>query len=228
MSTRPETPLFDRWIEAKRQIGFLQPLEYPGDVEPFITRWFSSRPSWGEELKAQIRSRPPLHQAATIPLILAFYCIVGHGLPLPARQSDLYTKVIRRMLTGRWRQSDGDHDPDECLERLRDWAWSAATSDSWSGIGAWSDELATPRTGLSKAELNSLGHVAVPLEPDDVDTGITRRRFVHRSIREHLVAEYIAFNQSAELAAAELVRHLWYDPDWEYAAPAAPMPFSLC
>ena len=126
------------------------------------------------------------------------------------------------MLTGRWRGDDGGgHDPDKCLERLRDWAWSAAASDSRSGIGVWADELSTPRTGLSHAELNALGHVAVPLGPEDLDTGMTRRRFVHRSIREHLVAEYIAFNLSPTLAAAELISHLWYDPDWEYTAPAS-------
>jgi hypothetical protein len=208
--------------DPERQVGFLQPLEYPGDVEPFITRWFSSRPGWGAELKAQIRSRPPLQQAATIPLILAFYCIVGAGQPLPIRRSDLYTKVIRRMLTGRWRGDDGGgHDPDRCLERLRDWAWSAAASDFRSGTGVWADELLTPRTGQSQAELNALGHVAVAFGPEDLDTGMTRRRFVHRSIREHLVAEYIAFNLSPVVAAAELISHLWYDPDWEYAAPAA-------
>ena len=26
---------------------------------------------------------------------------------------------------------------------------------------------------------------------------------------------------AADQAAAELLNHLWYDPDWEYAAPAA-------
>ena len=55
----------------------------------------------------------------------------------------------------------------------------------------------------------------------DADTGMTRRRFVHRSLREHLVAEHVALQMPAEEAARELLNHLWYDPDWEYAAPAA-------
>jgi hypothetical protein len=50
---------------------------------------------------------------------------------------------------------------------------------------------------------------------------MVKRRFVHRSIREHLVAEHIAFRMTAEQAVKELLNHLWYDPDWEYAAPAA-------
>lgn len=46
------------------------------------------------------------------------------------------------------------------------------------------------------------------------------RRFVHRSIREHFVARRIAA-LSPDKAAEYLLPHLWYDPDWEYAAPAA-------
>ena len=45
-----------------------------------------------------------------MPLILAFYCIVGGDQLLPSRRADLYAKVIRRMLTGRWRGS-GDWRP---------------------------------------------------------------------------------------------------------------------
>jgi hypothetical protein len=60
-------------------------LRYPDDVESFIAAWFSGRPGWAADLKAQLRQRPALQQAATVPLILAFYCIVGGDQPLPAR-----------------------------------------------------------------------------------------------------------------------------------------------
>lgn len=43
---------------------------------------------------------------------------------------------------------------------------------------------------------------------------------MHRSIREHFVARHIA-TLPAEEAAVQLLPHLWYDLDWEYAAPAA-------
>ncbi|MGH3847323.1 MAG: hypothetical protein ACRDS0_38775, partial [Pseudonocardiaceae bacterium] len=46
------------------------------------------------------------------------------------------------------------------------------------------------------------------------------RRFIHRSIREHLVAEHIA-GLSTDQTATELLPHLWYDSDWEYIAPVA-------
>ena len=47
-----------------------------------------------------------------------------------------------------------------------------------------------------------------------------RRRFIHRSIREHLVAEHVA-SLSVNQAAKALISHMWYDRDWEYSAPAA-------
>ena len=208
--------------DDSHRVGELQPLDYPGDVEPFIASWFSDHPAWAAGLTVQLRDRPALQQAAAVPLILAFYCIIGGDQPLPGRRADLYAKVIRRMLTGRWRGS-GDRDPDSdaCLETLRDWAWSAAASDAVSGIGAWADEFATPRVRRSQDDRDALDHVAVPLGPPDPDTGMTQRRFVHRSLQEHLVAEHVALGMPAEAAAGELLKHLWYDPDWEYAAPAA-------
>src|SRR5208282_1180050 len=51
-------------------------------------------------------------------------------------------------------------------------------------------------------------------------TGKTLRRFIHRSIREHLVAEHVA-SLPVDQAAKTLLPHLWYDPDWEYSAPGA-------
>ena len=204
-----------------RRTGILRPLRYPDDVEPFITDWYRERPAWAVDLAGQLRERPALWQAATVPLILAFYCIIGGDHPLPSRRADLYAKVIRRMLTGRWR-GGGDRDPDldACLETLRGWAWSAATSDHQSGVGSWADEFPTPRIRTSQDDRDALDHVAPPLGPPDPDTGMTQRRFVHRSLQEHLVAEHVAMRMSAEEAASELLNHIWYDPNWEYSAPA--------
>jgi hypothetical protein len=206
--------------DTSRRIGVLRPLSYPDDVESFIDRWFSTRPTWAADIKAQLRNRPALRQAATVPLILAFYCIISDGQPLPDRRAELYTKVIRRMLTGWWRSgSIRDLDFDTCLRTLRSWAWSAAANDPVSGLGSWTEEFWTPRPRQSSEDRESLDHVAVPLGSADPDTGMTLRRFVHRSVQEHLVAEHVAFTMSAEQAATELLNHLWYDPDWEYTAP---------
>ena len=157
-----------------------------------------------------------------MPLILAFYCIVGGTGPLPDFRRDLYTRVLNRMLTGRWRDDDDRQpDADTCLQTLRAWAWDGAASNHpVSGVGTWTDDIPTKRVRLGEADADALDHVATPLGPPDVDTGTTLRRFIHRSIREHLVAEHVA-SLPVDQAVKVLLPHLWYDPDWEYAAPAA-------
>ncbi len=218
-SWRNQLPINDK--DESHRIGELQPLRYPDDVEPFIRRWFTGQPEQGNDLAAQIARRPGLRQAATVPLILAFYCIVGGTGPLPDFRRDLYTKVLNRMLTGRWRDDDDRRpDADTCLHTLRAWAWDGATSNPVSGVGTWTDDIPTKRIRLGEADADALDHVATPLGLPDVDTGKTLRRFIHRSIREHLIAEHVA-SLPVDHAVKVLLPHLWYDPDWEYAAPAA-------
>lgn len=203
------------------RLSALQPLRYPNDVEPFIRRWFADDPGRGADLAAQIARRRSLQRAATVPLILAFYCIVGGGQQLPEFRHELYAMVLNRMLTGRWRSSAGGKpDADACVRALRAWAWSAAASHPVSGVGTWQDDIIAESAGLDVAGEDALAHVAAPLGPADIDTGKTVRRFVHRSIREYLVADHIARLPVAE-AAELLLPHMWYDADWEYAAPAA-------
>jgi len=210
--------------DESQQLGELQPLRYPVDVEAIIGQWFSGEPGRGQHLAAQIARRPNLQQSATVPLILALYCILGGTEPLPASRPELYIRVLKRMLTGRWRwgsDADAAVDADACLTVLRAWAWEGASrNDPVSGVGAWSDDLATGPAGLTEADALAVAHVAMPTGPADIDSGKTSRRFVHRSVREHLVAEHIA-SLPAEEAASILLPHLWFDSDWEYAAPAA-------
>ena len=203
------------------QVGTLFPLNYPGDVEPFIYRWFEDSPQRGKDLVAQIARRPELRRTATVPLILAFYCIVGGDESLPEFRRDLYSKVLNRLLTGRWRSgSDYQPDLDVCLETLRAWAWSGATSHPVSMVGAWEDDIHTGRSVLRDAEREALDHVATPLGPTDLDTRKTARSFIHWSIREHLVAEHVANVNVAE-AAKILLPHIWFDYYWEYTRAAA-------
>jgi hypothetical protein len=207
--------------DHSRRVVTLQPLRYPDDVEPFIVRWFAQKPGRGENLTAQIARRPSLQHLAKVPLILTYCCIIGGDQPLPDLRRDLYAMVLKRMLTGRWRDScDRDPDVAACLDTLRAWAWSAATSDPVSGVGMWADIFPAPRARIDRASMEALDHAASPISPPDIDSGTTRRRFVHRSFHEHLVAEHVASLTAAD-AARELLSHIWYDPDWEYAAPAA-------
>ena len=224
LTTRPSSWRHQLTINEKdesHRVGELQPLDYPGDVEPFIERWFAGRLEQGNDLAAQIARRPGLQQAATVPLILAFYCIVGGTGPLPEFRRDLYTKVLNRMLTGRWRDDDDRQpDPDTCLQTLAAWAWDGATSHPVSGVGTWADDIPAKRVRLGEADADAVDHVGTPLGRPDVDTGTTLRRFIHRSVREHLVAGHVA-SLPVDQAVKVLLPHLWYDPDWEYAAPAA-------
>ena len=205
----------DHWV------GELRPLQYPGDVESVIQRWFADRPEHGQALSVQIAGRPSLQRAATVPLILAFYCILGVGQSLPEFRHKLYEQVINRMLHAPWRSSSGEPpDPAACRAVLRTWAWQAAKNHPVSGVGQWEDDIPTRPAQLSIAGQVAVDHVAPPRGSRDFDTDMTSRRFVHRSIREHLVAEHVA-SLPADRAVRELLPHLWFDPDWEYTAPAA-------
>jgi hypothetical protein len=219
LTTRSTTWNPDSFLDVKNddeRVCVLQPLRYPGDVESLIQRWFTDRPERGRQLSAQIARRPAIQQAATVPLILTFYCIIGGDRPLPQFRYELYAKVLNRILTGRWRGSHNENpEPDACLEMLRSWAWSSATCDPTHGVGTWADEI---RTRPSK--LTVLDHVAAPVGSENIDDRKVPRRFIHRSIREYLVAEYVAGLPVGEAADA-LLPHLWYDPDWEFSAPAA-------
>ncbi|WP_187365644.1 NACHT domain-containing protein [Trebonia kvetii] len=204
-----------------RVVGALRPLQYPHDVEHVIQQWFAARPERGQALAAQIAGRPSLQHAATVPLILAFYCILGGGQSLPEFRYKLYEQVINRMLRAPWRSSSVEPpDPRACRAVLRTWAWQEAKDHPVSGVGQWEDDISTLPARVSTAGQIAVDHVAPPLGGPDFDTDKTSRRFVHRSIREYLVAEHVAL-MSADEAAGELLKHLWYDPDWEYTAPAA-------
>jgi hypothetical protein len=202
-------------------IGELQPLRYPVDVESFIRLWFTRCPDLGNRLIVQLKHRRGLQQPATVPLILTYYCILGGSEPLPEFRRLLYRRVLNRMLTGFWRGSgDRRSRPDACLQTLRAWAWSGATSDPASGVGTWANDIWVQDAPLDGPERDAVDHVATPLDLPDVDTSQTLRRFIHRSLREHLVAEHVA-SLPTDQAVEALLPHLWYDADWEYAAPAA-------
>jgi hypothetical protein len=199
--------------------GNLLPLSYPDDIKAFVQAWFYDEPGWAEALTAQIGDRRDLQETVTVPLLLTFCCIIGKG-QLPRRRVDLYEEVVKHMLAGRWRGSypEPEYDLNTCMDTLCEWAWSAAASDPVSGVGDWKDEFSTPRVA-DQGNREALGHVAVPQDQADIETR-TRRRFVHRSVHEHLVARRVSRMPAPE-SASVLLDHVWYDPDWEYAAAAA-------
>ncbi len=225
LTSRPSSWNYQLNIDMKDNpahlIGVLQPFRYPRDVEAVINQWFADQPERGQVLAAQLASRPSLQQAATVPLILAFYCILGDQ-QLPDFRFELYRDVLDHLLTAPWHGLTGNPpEPDVrfCQDTLRSWAWSGATSNSASGIQEWDDDISVESVPRG-VERDALDHVAPPRRFRDARTGMTSRRFIHRSIREHVVAEHVA-TLPVDEAVAALLPHLWYDPNWEYTAPAA-------
>ena len=143
--------------------GSLQALRYPQDVEPFIARWFAADPAAGRALTAQIRSRKDLQQAVTVPLILAFYCILRAEASLPEFRHEVYKLVLSRLLSGLWRGDGEDGNPDARAACLQGWAWAGATKDETTGIGTWADEVLTPYVPMSEPDRAAVNHVATPV-----------------------------------------------------------------
>jgi hypothetical protein len=219
--------------EGRDLVGQLLPLSYPDDVDAFIGRWFADDEGQARVLIDQIADRPDLQDLVTVPLTLTLLCIMGGNEPLPRFRRELFARAVNRLLTGSWRHAPpGPADRDVLLGQLRAWAWEAATDHPVSGVGTWADEIATAPLPLDERHrlrrldqpaLDALDHVATPTRVANVDTGTTPRRFIHRSVQEHLVAEHLADPHRFPLSEVTeiLLPHLWFDTDWEYAAPAA-------
>jgi hypothetical protein len=205
----------------------LQDLKYPADVRAFIQAWFLADPSRGDSLIQQISARDDLARVAVVPLMLTFYCLLSEEpatatRPLPARRRDLYLRLVRRLLLGRWAANaagpDAAPDLDYCETLLTNWAWHGVHHRTTpTGLGDWGDSFTQP-TPPREGERRAIDHVA-PKVTEDEEGEITRR-FVHRTFLEHFVAEHIA-TLDANQAANLLLPHLWFDPDWRVAAPAA-------
>ncbi|MDR2114232.1 MAG: hypothetical protein LBO75_03015, partial [Bifidobacteriaceae bacterium] len=213
------------WRENRREDLFddlrtvdLQPLEWPVDMQAFVRRWFEPDAAQAEALLAQVEQRPDLRQMVTVPLLLAFICLIGQSEgDLPASRRDIYDRVVRRLLVEPWRQRDiSQQNIEGCMKQLLKWAAQVAGQvDPVSGLGRWQDTIVTKPV---KKDLRAVDNVAPVAFTDD--EGNQTRRFIHRTVLEHLVAEWVA-SLSLKKAEAVLLPHLWFDSDWAYVTPAA-------
>lgn len=216
---RNRTPVLD----DTRLVAELRDLSYPEDVEAFVGDWFEHDPERARAMTDQLRTREDVARSAVVPLILTFYCLVAAdrapSAPLPARRHDLYDRIIAQSLARANKNvgADPDYRYTERVSQLRAWAWHAVgASNTPAGLGDWGETF-VPTSPPSVEDHLALDALAPRM-------GVTRertvRRFQHRTILEHLVAEHLATLGTDE-AAEILVPHLWFDPDWEGTAPAA-------
>ena len=207
------------------RVVVLKALSYPEDVESFIDLWFEYDKTSSQNLKHQIKQRRDLQEMAETPLLLAFLCLlndtpVGCDEPgsLPSKRYHLYEQVAKRLIDTKCEQgASPDHaNVHRCMELLTDWAGDVAQQDDCAtGLSMWDDDM----IGWTvDAEPTAVDNVA-PLVGTN-EHGDPVRRFIHRSMMEHFVARYVV-NLPTSRAVDILLPHLWYDPGWSYAAPAA-------
>ena len=195
----------------------------PAAVAGFVDAWFAGDPARSAVLKRQLEDRV---QISVIPLLLTFLCLLTEtaenpDLPLPVARRALYQQLLDRLVLSAWANTPpGERsrlETDEVLDLLTRWAWQAVEhSNTPAGLGNWSDTF-TPTMKIpdefSDQERRALDNIALR-------TSDGQRRFIHRTLLEHLVAEHISSRSTLE-ATDLLLPHIWYDTDWEWVIPAA-------
>ncbi len=203
------------------RIGTLVELQYPDDVRGYIRQWFPDEPASADHLIDQLDDRKELRDTATVPLLLTFFCMLTEqepNQPLPWRRRDLYRSVIDLLLTRRWSDTTTEPDLKACQGMLQVWAWEAVRDAVTPvGLGAWPD---TFTTGPAAKALDSVAPKEKYPTHSKYDHTHVERRFLHRTLLEHSVAEYIA-TLPATQAADELLPHVWFDPEWAVTTPMA-------
>ena len=195
-------------------------------VAGFIDQWFADNPARAVALANQLKERAQTRQLAATPLLLTFLCLLTQtadnpGVPLPASRRALYQQLLERLVASAWANSgpgqETQLDTADVVDLLTRWAWQAVEhSNTPAGLGNWPDTF-TPTTGIprefSAYERRALDNIAPR-------TSNGKRRFIHRTVLEHLIAEHIA-TQDTATATTLLLPHVWFDADWEWVVPAA-------
>lgn len=197
-------------------VAELQPLTWEDDVRLFVQAWFPDDPARATALIRRLGEDGRLRESATAPLLLTFYCKHAErapiGEPLPATRRALYDGVIEQLLVGDWTSDERTMRVREARRLLVRWAWHAVKDAvTPAGLGAWGEGTFEPPDHPTPELERAIDHVA----PITVGAyGRLSRRFRHRTLLEHLLAEHISGLSPAK-ATKVLLPHLWFDPDWE-------------
>jgi hypothetical protein len=199
----------------------LSPLEYPADVLAVIDGWLGDQPENRDRLVRLLAARAELAEAARTPLLCAMLCLLAESPEgIPSRRRELYRRLVTRLLRGEWRPGARATNYEPARQALRHLASAGAVDDPGTGLAEWPDAVAVPLpVPLSEQAMSWVTHVAPP-QRYDPDADPQPRRFVHRSIREYLLAEHLATLPVVDAAIAT-EQHLWFDVSWEPVVPAA-------
>ena len=194
--------------ELKLETVELQPLK-PSQVKHLV-RGSVQEKEVADALLEYLERHPSLAEAARVPVIAQLIAIVGRAGTIRDFY-DLYDRAINRLLRGEWRATESTENlrPYRVARALvEEWAWRSAVeqNDPVSGLGDWTDALDVDFQEPDPVVRSAVDNV-FPVVERDLDRLIERRRFLHQTIREHLVVERIA-GLSLDEAASELEPHL--------------------
>lgn len=226
---------------ARPVVAEIEALSYPEDVRAFAATWFASANGGGvssttepatdsEQFLRDLDAHPVARALSTIPLFLTFLCLVAPEGDLPVSRCELLDQVINRLLDSSWRGRPVDHAFDDELVGIAEaWAMAAAGAhgvhglSEHDGVSLWEEDVPTRARPVQvpQREFERLDALAVPLGPPVAGKrGLLVRRFVHRVLREHLVACHVATLPTEE-ASGHLSGHWWFDENWKEVIPTA-------
>ena len=208
----------NRGLEGQVREVEIEPLAYPKDVTSFVSSWFLDQPHRAQRLLAQIEARAELRGTAVVPLLLTFYCLLAGDGEIPRRRRELYTRLVDQLLSASW-VDDQPHVPDRkyCQRLLAGWAWRAVAEPS-------------PPPGWATGRLVRPTHrTALGPEQGDRSRGPPNRgrhrREHHAALRAPHAAGTLRRREGRrhghQDGSGSALPHLWFDADWELAAPAA-------
>jgi hypothetical protein len=196
------------------------------NAEAAVAAWLADAPEIRDRLLDLLRRHSSLADQVRVPLLCALICLIARPRPggeerdlseflASTGRLALLDTAIDRLLEATWRDRITRPDADD-LSDARRWlealAESGADDDPTTGLGHWPDSVAPH----SRPPGPLVDHVA-PI--DWQDGRRVTRRFVHRALREHLLAAALS-GQAPDVVAGRLVDHLWLDPDWAEVIPA--------
>lgn len=143
LTSRPEANYEQAAAATLSQVVMqVEPLDI-SQVQRFIRSWFYGRRELEWPLRVAVRDSPNLARLASIPLMLTMLTILAElGKIDAAGKMDLYNRLLRLVLEGRWRLHDLQLPESRVHAKLRALqvlAWSMATDG-----GAWKVRLPLP------------------------------------------------------------------------------------